>query len=470
MKHEVRIIDVAELYREALAVYDYEMDVRDEISPKLFSYEATPDEARTWYHTFDPLSEGFSMSLALAVKDAKVHEHDHLNQTLTDLSWEIILDSRVGDIMLGSVALGGSGNNGEYFHDEGSEGLVSYTRNLGIMTRELFEISGLTYEEVENLSLAAEAYAKSGVQLRKSYDAGAVNLGSVITRDEVVGLSDASIGLSIAIRDTLINEAITPENGETDIDRLIELDSIRMVGLRGLIHFFDKPNSRLKAGETEIEPFEALMHLLKILVNPNENTTMSQRLKMKHLKGPLHEIMWAIDTEMLRRMRPDTYGQIHVSPAHAAGDRPQIGKPKHYRSYDYILDRGNVRDFVQLKSSPQANKGHDKKYHPGIWVLEEPNFMEVNPRRLASKLQKYIDIADRGYQREDRAEVEKYIMPTAKWMMNSMLKHRKSRSSLLLERFRDQYLSEDTLFSHELVSAVPKLNRQERRALAKKKK
>jgi hypothetical protein len=470
MKHEVRILDLTELYREALEVYDYEMGVRDEISPKLYNYEATPEEARTWYHTFDPLSEGFSLSLALAIKNAKNHEHDQLSQTMEDLNWQIVLSSRVADIMLGSVALGNTGNLGEYFHDTGSEGIGPYAKNLEIITGEIFDLAGLTYEEVEDLSLAAEAYSHMGVQFLKGFDARAMKVDNVVSRDDVVALSDAAIKLSIAIRGNLLYEALEPEDGETDIDKLIELDSIRMAGLRGLIHFIDKPDSRLHIGDDEIEPFDGLMHLLKILVSPNDITTMSQRLKMNHLKGPLHEIMWAIDTEMLRRMRPDTYGQIHVSPAHAAGDRPQIGRPKHYRSYDYILNKGNVQEFVQLKSSPQANKGHKKNYHPSIWVLEEPNFMEVNPRRLVSKLQKYIDIAENGYRREDRTVVDRYAMPTAKWMMNSILKHRKGRSTILMERFRDQYLPEGSVLSHELVSAVPKLNRQERRALAKKKK
>ncbi len=155
---------------------------------------------------------------------------------------------------------------------------------------------------------------------------------------------------------------------------------------------------------------------LHYLFNNSESSiSMWKRLKQPHIKGGLHEALWFLDFCMHKEMYLEKFEHLYILPSYDNADSPQIGRPNHNRAWDFMLTdmESGLSDLVQLKSSPQNGKpGNDKKYHPAIQIIEEQNFMEVNPNRLRSKLIAYKRIIERGFQEDDRETLARFTLPS----------------------------------------------------------
>ena len=227
---------------------------------------------------------------------------------------------------------------------------------------------------------------------------------------------------------TVISFLVLSEDENFNNEDLIISDSARMLALKGYIFAnVDKENLPSSSRETAQKREEALSDLLSafelLFCKPeSESITISQRIKMPHVRGALHEALWYLDVIMFKHMYPEKYGAVFLMPSHSFADRPEIGKPEHNRAYDYYLTNENsgkgasVTDFIQLKSSQQSpNKpGGTKKYHPRIFVLEESNFIDVKLDRLIAKIRLYRRIIDSGFNISDAPILESYVLPTAK--------------------------------------------------------
>src|SRR5690606_17999310 len=142
-------------------------------------------------------------------------------------------------------------------------------------------------------------------------------------------------------------------------------------------------------------------------------------IRQPHIKGPLHEALWCLDTAMLKHAYPTRYADLAVWLASNSANRPTIGRPEWNRAYDYTIRKGDDMHFFQLKSSKQDGKSHCKTYHPAIVVLEEENFRELQIKRLRAKLAVYSRLIDNDFPLdESETMLDKYVMPTARYAMD----------------------------------------------------
>ncbi len=215
-----------------------------------------------------------------------------------------------------------------------------------------------------------------------------------------------------------------PEGATSDDLRLI--DQIRMLGLEASVlltasaytYLIQDNGSDFLQGNQQLRRHQlgVLIDDLHYLFNNSESSiSMWKRLKQPHIKGGLHEALWFLDFCMHKEMYLEKFEHLYILPSYDNADSPQIGRPNHNRAWDFMLTdmEAGLSDLVQLKSSPQNGKpGNDKQYHPAIQIIEEQNFMEVNPNRLRSKLIAYKRIFERGFQEDDRETLARFTLPS----------------------------------------------------------
>lgn len=434
-----QIYDVGEVFRQAKDVYHHEKSVQREFGPKIAHYTATPEEADAWWRSLDPINETFHLALdvAVAADDCKIiHEEMELN------SQRMFNAGKAAVCIMSSVLLP------EAFEDESKPWLGEVESRLPTFQADTEEeashfyklLLGLHYKLTQADSFYPDQIAKMIVSaemlfssVRHTYNLARDGqlLFPGVSEKHLFETINAEADFGNYIYNTAVQYINLPEHDEPEQTQVF--DEIRMLGLRARIMQVAENSSHTESqisthGEfrhnTELRRNEALDTLIQDLqcVFDNPELSITDRLRTPTIKGTLHEILWYLDTIMLRRMYPDKYGEITVMPAFDSADRPHVGNPKHRRGYDMVVKHENTYDYIQLKSSPQKGKRKvDAKYHPIITVLEEENFMDLQTKRLRAKLAAYRRLFDSGFPESEAQTVDKYALPTAKLAMDNIL-------------------------------------------------
>lgn len=478
---KVAYIDVHETMDQLRTVLLTESEIRDELNPLVSGYRATAEQARLWWSAHDPLNETRSIITAVGLSKygaeadcSLIHSNDDYYANLTaDMTKAGV--AILSEVLTGRTPLELSQEMQMRRDTEDGERIdvIQITELLGAL---LSVRAGFTIDELEMIDVAQELIASSIKQLQDYLKLDHYSVGHM-TPEEVEAHFENLYILSSTAHQVVQagSEMLETDYPDAEIE---EVDRIRLMGLRAAVKLnaaveSTSPNAGLPELYSRAERAEELKDLIdcarKLFDNPK--STMWQRLKSGHIKGPLHEILWYMDTTILKLVYPERYRTAAVWPANHNADRPVIGRPTWNRAYDYAIHVDDDVHYFQLKSSPQKDKKHhqDKKHgrqcHPAVTLLEEENFREVQPARLRAKLRAYQRVLSGELSQEEKEEVlDKYVMPTAFFAMESSTKGVASRQLQIKRLLEKHYLP-----GLSNGAAGPRLNRQQRRALDKKK-
>ncbi len=192
-------------------------------------------------------------------------------------------------------------------------------------------------------------------------------------------------------------------------------------------------NGRLERPELSRYAVQTMVETLQT-VFLDQQVLESPRFAKSDVKGLLHELIWMLDSYMEILCRQDT-GELGVLPARSGKDRPLINRPRFNRGYDYrvmkipadtptseLIVSDVASRYVQLKSGTAVgNPDENYGYHPDINVLFEGNFLDMHPRRLAVKLEKYRAIIDGGFSAEASKEIlDKYVLKSVRLALSEV--------------------------------------------------
>lgn len=177
-------------------------------------------------------------------------------------------------------------------------------------------------------------------------------------------------------------------------------------------------------GDTEMM-YEAktqfyLMSLMLRAVFDGEAGKVRTIVRDKNISGKLHEAMWLLDSFAAKVVMPEKFGKIQVQPTRSRCDEPFNDGPKVNRGYDYELIAPEKSLKLQLKKSAQRQH---QDYHEHIEVVQERNFMDLQPKRLQRKLELYVDWAktdfDPAFESKYRL-YDQYVLESVKDKLTSV--------------------------------------------------
>jgi hypothetical protein len=140
-----------------------------------------------------------------------------------------------------------------------------------------------------------------------------------------------------------------------------------------------------------------------------------------NISGKLHEAIWFLDSFVAKTVQPDIYGKVSVRPTRSRCDEPFNGGPKLRRGYDYELVSPSKSLLIQLKKSGQREQ---QGYHDNIAVVQERNFMDLQPKRLQRKLDLYLDWAQLGFDPEFETKhrlYDQYVLESVKDVLDDAI-------------------------------------------------
>lgn len=456
-----------ELIEQMHAVSDAEVAARLKHHENILSLNATPEEVEEWYFAVDPIDE----THRLMTESMAMRQDDHGLRTLLQDEFErFVLYVRGGTTLLASRVYPEVFDEGiDSWHQELSRiyGTETNAKENGkllgtsavqeLITERLREMpTTYSQEALPRLMISAEMLRSGASNLLKVL----LHPGAKIDNRESSKIEDI-IYTSAAMSESLLRYLSLYGIQETDaVTGGAIADETRMLSLRAATliasAWMGEPRSQQdqeRADKAELE-FLTLVELMQVMFDRPE-LGMQQKLKSATVKGPLHETLWALDAYVLRKMHPEKFNDIVVVPAYSCGDAPRIGHPELRRGYDYLVQniKLGTRDYIQLKA---GNGGANKKpYHPAIWELREPNFMEVNPRRLSRKLQVYKEWAENGFDPSHNEAVSKYIMKSATWELNNIARDKMDRVTALRRFFMEHFIGPN-IHKEQLAEAAKK--------------
>jgi hypothetical protein len=405
--------DSKSLSRQFDSVLDKELETRKKYEEAILDLSASEEEVLSWWKSRDPLAETFGEKLRQTPSDKVENE---FNKEARLFNYGAIL------LVVGVMCKHTDNQDVSKWYDEVQRKTACDAEELFIIAvkslNELFTLliknleMGYTFDDLEQLFFSAEMLTQgarfSTVHLDYSKQLGELVANTLVTVSTIKWIKEKS---------------------EFSEENLVSLDEVRILSLKACIlqNAIVEDRSKLITITNEAL-IELLNDLSSLFVGTSEFNTMWKRLRQPSTKGFLHECVWYLDFVMLRHMYPEKYLKIHIIPAFSDANRPEIGKPEHNRAYDFFvtderdIDVKKHLNFVQLKSSPQLEDkpGSDKKYHPRITVIEEQNFMDVNPARLRAKINAYKQILKNGFRQDDQEKLNKYILPTVKSYFEKM--------------------------------------------------
>lgn len=403
--------DSLSLSQQFSTVLDKELETRKKYEESILQLSASAEEVLSWWKSRDPLLE-------TSEKILKSIPHDMINDQIQK-EFRLFLHGGLL-LLMGTMCE----------HPENQHVLkwnYELRKNSSKNIDELFLIAAKSLDELLTKLKKEQQIAFTFDDLERLYIcAEMMATGSRLNNIDVDRLDylEQVIKIIIHTLDIVSSYKSTPEPPNSKVEDQVLLDEVRILALKAcLLQNALVENRPESIGSNANKALSSLLDdLYSLFVETSETNTIWKRLKQPIIKGFLHEILWYLDFIMFRHTHPEKYSKVNIMPSFSFADRPEIGKPEHNRAYDfYIADRRNAgieRDinFVQLKSSQQSEKkpGSNKKYHPLITVVEEQNFMDVNPARLRAKINIYKQILDNGFRQEDREKLDKYTLPTVK--------------------------------------------------------
>src|SRR3989344_1795460 len=398
-----------------------ELETQERHESEILALRASAEDVLLWWKSRDPLLETRKHLLMSIPLDKRPAEIQKLNTLFLHGSLTLLHDTISPYLDAEGIA-----KRESIFHE--SEPLRS--DNIDAL---FLMIADLVNEQLLKIQEGSVAISKHDMeQLLIAAELAGIGLGSIDIEQRtdyfkhVVQMRNEALD----IVSSFISIQEPPNSSENE---LREIDAIRMLALKSCMqqdstaenHYVVNRNgsrSNPDVKSTEQMLSYLLTDLGSLFIETNEFNTIWKRLKSRTIRGSLHEVLWYVDCIVLKHMYPEKYSDINIVPASSYANRPEIGRPEHNRAYDFYIrttkDNGQeiFSNFVQLKSSPPSvdKPGTNKKYHPLVEVLYEQNFMDVNPSRLQNKINNYKKIVERGFTDDDREQLEKYILPTAR--------------------------------------------------------
>lgn len=428
---------------------------------------ATPDQIFNWYYAQDPVDEERHFrSMRLFDDNENLIVDNFVAELETEASRALTYET-AGTNLIAQTAFP------EFFENKDKPALVSVIESIVTRNPEIYEgqemplsnleimiqcyeqlyqgqyssedldilmhaVDMLAYSSTFNEGVVAAVKEKSAAG--ETIDIGEINTMHTMQRSErqkLLGdLSKQFISLVAEKADDTYKET-----GEFEAAR-IHLSSLMRLGSYA---FGPTPRGR---------PFEesaALFPAFNIMLDAAKQyftgpDCLQRRFKNDpQIRGLLHEYMWLLDFNLLLRAEAD--GLVHVGLANGSQNAPKVNFPTKNRGLDFMISvlgasNGWESYGVQLKS--RANPRHSKVYHPAIRQIKEPNFQDINPYSLKSKLEKYAAFLN---QAETDGAFVSGIEPVKRLVLKSVL----SEYSFIND-------TKDHLFTPEAIKSVHEIN------------
>jgi hypothetical protein len=444
-----------ELLRQMKLVSDTEVAADSQHRHNILTLTASPEEVEDWYFAVDPIDETHHL-----VMDTVVAQHDRKAlEDLTRREFErFVALVRGGTTLLASnlfPALFGE-DGGRGWHKTLSEIVLTPDGELSeddklLSTAEVLSVCD-TY--IRNTPTTfAQGELPRVFRAAEMLRSGATNLFQYAnTEGLTVDNRDGSSFDEIVYNSGMISESllryltqygvqeVDPVTGEdiTPQTRMLALRAATLIGSAWMSHAENYRQADF--AERADEEFATIVKLMQQMFD-DPNMGLAGKLKTGDVKGPLHEALWILDAYVLRKTKFESYGDISVTPAYSSGDAPRVGHPELRRGYDVLVRnmRLGTRDYIQLKAGNGGAAG--RPYHPAIWELREPNFMEVNPRRLSRKLHVYAEWAKSGFAYDQVEAVSKYVMKSVRWELDSISRDKLDRTTALRKFFMEHFIA-----------------------------
>jgi hypothetical protein len=493
-----QIIELTGVFDQTHKVAEAHAEARDAYRDKILSFRASPEEVEAWFYANDPTGVMYEIAM-----QTSVYTND--TETINSIRQDGVYDSLA--MTRGGLTLLMKAYHPELF-TEGEEGkwLERYLKELYLPGVESGAFDGPSndeysldecvidacYRKLENDNQISAKFLDTAYMAAEMLKIGTTDLFVNINGGEVIVTEDADaadalvdlhpsapgirpvyisgydhdvflnlvgrqMGLSAVMLKSVADFAVKNDQPEWMSDT--EFDASRMLGLKAKVilaamhtDWLNVHTDGEKSDEKEIS--EIIESMQSIFGDPS--APIMSRLKSPNVKGSLHEVLWFLDAYALRKLNPDTFGDVVVQPMYSHQDAPRIGYPEQRRGIDMTVSNKDIHDRIQLKSSAKKpaiaydkplpdevaqqlpeevrsiSYGNYNAYFPTILVLQEPNFLEVNPRRLTAKLNTYQRWAESGYDISHKDNVSKYIMDTVKWELETITKRTSDRTTQLL--------------------------------------
>lgn len=401
----------------------------------ILTLRASPDEIIDMYYRFDPLNAFENSRFAQLFEEQYALSIINRVEWMNDLTDDATVAENAGITLLASVVApellkdaSASSWSRALIHNQPD--ISKDTTGLGIeevvpyLYSKLLHKPELSKDDLVRLSISVD-YMNAALSRYHAFSSTANN-PNVQVDESIKNLFLSKIAnyskATNRIADLVSKEALSIKYSDNE--------EILDIGMKmGLFSTFGMASSGLQYSD-RIEYVRDAMELalplylkssVQIIRDRYFNLPSEQRKVIKgDSKGPLHESLWLLDINFILIQNWCTMPYAHSIPALPRTDMPKIGYPNLKRGFDQtIILRKNPSTFsdrmipVQLKSSSTNN--HGPEYHPGISLVTEDNFQDVDLRRLDAKLKAYEQWLEHGTQQDEYTDrVMRYTLKSSR--------------------------------------------------------
>lgn len=395
-----------------------------DIAEKILTYEATADEAHTWYASRDPIAEGFLRKSEKMSDEDSQHWHIFGAAQVNAAFAGVMLADIVGyDLKHASANASTTLMENESPYFRGIDSLFMSNRLLKVLSPKLLPEKVL--ERPVDVLMVLDGLATSGSKLNQAVDLFA-DIASAA--QEIEPEFAASMQQDVINLDGIAEQMYRRVQGLREpLGSLLDSDDYerKKTGLKSTQFFaaldyttsvtdeeYKSKGAEYRRSVAAASVGQIIDAVEKCFLNPEDAAPVIKGSK----KGDLHEAMYLAD--MLFLLSSDLkYNNTQINPALPRLDAPKVGYPVHRRGYDFLI--GTVDEEYNLNMIPIQLKSRKEPqdrgaaYHPNIKKIEEVNFRDANKRSLAAKIAMYRRWVDSGMSQDATRQVERNVLGSA---------------------------------------------------------
>jgi hypothetical protein len=448
------------LINDALLMFEND-EANLSVLQSIDNFRASPDQVKRWFFSLDPLDERIALSL---LDHASTGNSASLKDTLYLKFFEVCCAEKGGSIVAASVGLedmpdpitpqwyeAAHNSFSEFYSQRGLKIHPTSTvspQEIAIFSVDKLEDKKLTDGQLGDLLISAEMFMRASASsfLRNSFCVMNSTTGMEM-------LPPAKIGQDILITDLLLDTILNKVAEKSDPSPWERITALKASALQTTLRLTIKDKDQNDLHDKDTTLLNYVDSLRSAFTGPN---SLRSELSKSDLKGLMHELDWLLDIQMVKSAEGH---QFNIYPSLSSQDQPIINNPALNRAFDFIIVNEEQGLAVQLKSNKPR---FPKKYHPGILVLEEENFLDFNERRFMAKLNAYTNLIKSGFNEAVWADAKSYVLPTALMGLKKFNGLSKDKSIFRLSTPQETA----KLYGIDL---APKLNRAQRRQMQRKK-
>jgi len=395
-----------------------------DLGSKIDSYEATIDDIREWYYAHDPIAEdGEAAQLKVMGASGVARDDlyfDNFNHKLTTACrYEAAAFALLVSVIEPEVLAEHPTTWAIHYRETdsslkdnpfaGPERVLSALFNK--FPNELTEEqAGDVYMAIDCMHLASSLFRNQSSTLTRFMENGEMRIEAQILEQQCRDKADvyfpASIQLILGLAERLDSHP-DPEVRNLAFKAGLFAFAAFNEQYAGRSKFHPSPEAKQAFDESMQKAVRNTAYLVRehFLGDNNEGGAIKGSAK-----GDLHEAIYLLDLTYLLATNQESLPHWHPKPVFPRMDSPRIGHPTVNRGVDVTANNCSRNILVQLKA---GNIHADKEYHPRILLKREDNFQDVNRRRLASKLNAYLEWGDGNQSPEHIARIERYLLPSA---------------------------------------------------------